>query len=124
RPRPARDADGGRRQHPRGDRVPEDADGKLPDDRRAEPGGSAAAPRGRHPPAHDVVASEKWCQTPIFGKLVSDTYFSVAPEDLGEGCDELGDGGGCDAILALVNGRLSVAACAQHERFDPLVGRL
>src|SRR5690606_29126187 len=48
RPRPSRDADGGRRQHSRGDRVPEDADRELPDDGRAEPGGSGAAARGGH----------------------------------------------------------------------------
>ena len=49
RRRPARDADGGRGQHPRRHRVPEDGDRERSHDGRAEPRGCRAAEGARHP---------------------------------------------------------------------------
>ena len=49
RPRPPRDADGRRRQHPRRHRLPEDADRGRPADRRADDGQRGAAQGAAHP---------------------------------------------------------------------------
>ncbi len=52
RPGPAGDADGGRRQHPRGHCLPEDADRCGSDDRCADGSQRSAAARAAHPCAH------------------------------------------------------------------------